>query len=74
MLSYKYAISVLHENLFRVIQELKKGFQVTPLGEALILNKNSTKIHSNDKMANNSVKGFILTTKIYKNPDKVNYF
>ena len=39
---------------------------MTSEGEALILRKNSTKISFDDKMANKSIKGFLLTTKFYK--------
>ena len=56
----------LHANIFSLTQALQKGFQVTSEGNTLILKKNSTNICFGEKMANNSGKGFILTTKFYK--------
>ena len=44
MLSNKYVILGLQENLFRVTRGLQKGFQVTSEGDTLILKKNSNKI------------------------------
>ena len=38
-------------------------------GEALILKKNSTKIIFDEKTTNTGGKVFLLTTKIYKNPN-----
>ena len=35
-------------------------------GDSLILRKNTTKIHFNDKMTNNGGKEFLLATKFYK--------
>ena len=40
-------------------------------GETLILKKNPTMIHFDEKMANNSGKGFILTTKFCKSANDV---
>ena len=59
----------LHGTSFSMKLELKKGFNYTSEGEVLILKKNSTKIRFVKEMANNSGKGFILTTNFYKNPN-----
>ena len=65
-LKYMFIITVLHENIFSVTQELQKCFQLTSEGKTLILKKNSTEIRFGEKMANKSGKGFLLTTKFYK--------
>ena len=49
-------ISDLHENLFSILREPEKGFQVMSEGEALIVNKNSTGTRFDKKMANNDSK------------------
>ena len=54
----------LNENLFSVMRALQKGLQVLSGGEALILNKNSTVISFDRKMANTGDKDFLLTTKL----------
>ena len=50
-------------------QELKRVFQVTSEGESLILKTNSTEICFDNKLANSGGKGFLLTTKLCKNPN-----
>ena len=55
----------LHTNLFSMERALKKFFQVTPEGEALIINKNSTNIFFDKKMENNGCEGFLPTTRFY---------
>ena len=55
----------LHDNLFIVMQELHRCFQVAPEGETLILRKRTNKIQFEEKNSNNSGKGFLLTTKYY---------
>ena len=60
-------ISGLQENLLSVTLSIKKIFQVTSEGETLILNKNSTNIRFDKKMANIGSERFILTTRFYKN-------
>ena len=49
-------ISDLHENLFSILREPEKWFQVMSEGEALIVNKNSTGTRFDKKMANNDSK------------------
>ena len=66
MLSNTDVIPGLHANLFSMTLAQQKGYQATSEGEYLILKKISTKIRFDEKMANKSSKGFLLTTKFYK--------
>ena len=59
----------LHANLFSVTLEIQKGSQVTLDSKEWILKKNYAKIRFVEKMENTSGKGFLLTTKIYNNPN-----
>ena len=52
-----------------MIWALKKVSQVTSEGETLILRKNAPRIHFDKKIANTGSKIFLLTTKLYKNPN-----
>ena len=64
----------LHVNLFTMARALQESFQLTPEGETLILKKNSTKIRFDEKMANKSKKGFMITTKFYKSENDAAIF
>ena len=48
---------------------IQKVFQVISEGEALIVNKKFTDIQFDEKMANKSGEGFLLTTNFYKSPN-----
>ena len=65
-LSNMSIIPDLHKNIFKVAQSPQKGFQVASEDETLILKKNSTDIIFDEKMANKTIKGFLLTTNFYK--------
>ena len=56
----------LHATLFIVTRALQKGFQLMSEVDALIPNKNSSKIIFDKKMANKARKGILLITKFYK--------
>ena len=62
----------LHRNIFSVTLALQKGFRVASEGESLILRGNSTKISFDEKMANHSGEGFILTTNFYNSANNAN--
>ena len=57
-----------------MIWALKKVSQVTSEGETLILRKNAPRIHFDKKIANTGSKIFLLTTKLYKNPNNPQSF
>ena len=63
-LSNTVVITGLHANIFSMTQPLQKGFQVTSEGEILIIKKNPTEIYFDEKMANKSGEGFLLTAKV----------
>ena len=56
-------------NLFSVMEDLKKSFQVTSEEKSLILKINTTKIHFDKRMANTRGNVFLFTLKIYKKPN-----
>ena len=56
-LSNTSIIRGLHVNILNVIQYIQKGFQLTSEDET---------VHYDNKMANKSGKGFLLTTNFYK--------
>ena len=66
MLSNMSVIPGLHKNIFSLMRALQKCFQVKLEGKTLIIKVNYTDICFDEKMENNSVKGFIFTTKFYK--------
>ena len=72
-LSNTDVITGLKSNLFSMTRSLQNVFQVTSESDILILKKNSTKIRFDNKMANNSVKGFLLTTKFYKSANSTDF-
>ena len=57
-----------------MIQALKNGFWVMSEGETLILKKNLTEIHFDDKMMSNSGKWSQLTNNFYKSLNNDLYF
>ena len=65
-LTNRAVIPCLHTKIFSVTQALLKGSKPRSEGEALILKRNSTKIRFDEKIANKSGEGFLLTTKFYK--------
>ena len=70
-LSDMSVIPGLHANIFSMAWALQKGFQVTSECKYVILNKNSTEIRFDEKMANNGGNGFILSTNLYNIPKNV---
>ena len=65
-LTNKSVISVLHANISRVTRSLQKGLQVKSEGKNLILDKNLTEFHFDEKIANKSGEVFLPTAKFYK--------